>query len=267
MSDKKKSRVVLVTGGSKGIGKEIAMKYASHGDQVVLTYGWGSIEEEDIRKEFTAKGLPEPFIKQADVINNEDTADLMNEIKTRFGGVDVFISNVSFANLVKGIQDYSEGALLKSIEYSSWPMIEYTKQMKKICGRYPKYVLSLSSHGPDTWFKNYDYAAITKALNEVLIKYLNYHFFDQEVIYNVIRTRPVITDSLLSTVGKEWKDFIAKYDVPGTHIDLEEVANVVFMMSSGLMDAIRGQTINADKGYSFIEGQSFMYDRREQFGL
>ena len=94
-------RVVLVTGGSKGIGKEIAMKFAEHGDQVIITYGWGSVEEEDIIADFTAKGLPAPYLKQADVINIEDTIELLNDIKNRFGKLDVFISNVSFTTLVK----------------------------------------------------------------------------------------------------------------------------------------------------------------------
>jgi len=40
MSDNKQ-RVVLITGGTKGIGKEMGLKFAEHGDQVVITYGWG----------------------------------------------------------------------------------------------------------------------------------------------------------------------------------------------------------------------------------
>lgn len=266
MSDNNK-RVVLITGGTKGIGKEIAFQFAKHGYQLVITYGWGSIDDADFLQEFKDRGLPEPFLKQADVINNEDTADLMNEIKTRFGAVDTFISNVSFANLVKGIDDYSEASLLKSIEYSCWPMIEYTRQMKAIFGQYPKYVLGLSSHGPDRFYVNYDYAAATKTLNEVLVKYLNYHFYEVPVIFNILRTRPVITDSLLATVGKEWKPFIEKYDVPGTDVPLEDVAKTAYMLCSGLMDAVRGQTINADRGFNFIEGYSYMYKRRQDFGL
>jgi len=85
MSDTNKRRIVLVTGGTKGIGKEIAIKFAEHGDQVIITYGWGSIEEEDIINEFKSKGLPAPVLKQADVVNNEDTLELLNEIKTKFG--------------------------------------------------------------------------------------------------------------------------------------------------------------------------------------
>lgn len=260
-------RVVLITGGSKGIGKEIAMKFAENGDQVIITYGWGSVEEEDIIADFTKRSLPAPFLKQADVINNDDTNELLTEIKNRFGRLDVFISNVSFTTLVKSMDDYKEANLLKSIEYSCWPMIEYTRQMKAIFDAYPKYVIGLSSHGPDRFHKNYDFAAATKALNEVLIKYLNYHFYDENVIFNILRTRPVITDSLLSTLGNEWVDFIAKYDIPGTHIELEEVAKVVYMMCSGLMDAIRGQTIIADRGYDFAEGLQRMYVDQEALGL
>ena len=260
-------RVVLVTGGTKGIGKERALKFAEHGDQIVITYGWGSVEEEDIIAAFTSRNLPAPFLKQADVINNEDTIELLTEIKNKFGRLDVFISNVSFTTLVKSIDDYKEANLLKSIEYSCWPMIEYTRQMKAVFGVYPKYVIGLSSHGPDRFHKNYDFAAATKALNEVLIKYLNYHFYDENVIFNILRTRPVITDSLLSTLGNEWVNFIAKYDIPGTHIELEEVAKVTYMMCSGLMDAIRGQTITADRGYDFAEGLQRLYMDQEVLGM
>ena len=260
-------RVVLVTGGTKGIGKEIAMKFAEHGAQVIITYGWGSVEDEDIIADFTARGLPAPYLKQADVINNEDTIELLNDIKERFGKLDVFISNVSFTTLVKSMEDYKEANLLKSIEYSCWPMVEYTRQMKALFGVYPKYVLGLSSHGPDRFHKNYDFAAATKALNETLIKYLNYHFYEEEVIFNIVRTRPVITDSLLSTLGNEWVDFIAKYDIPFTHIELEEVAKVCYVMCSGLMDGVRGQTINADRGYDFAEGLQRLYMDQEVLGL
>lgn len=266
MSDTNK-RVVLITGGTKGIGKEIALKFAEHGDQVVITYGWGSVDDADLLNEFKSRNLAEPMLKQADVINNDDTDELLKEIREKFGRCDVFISNVAFANLIKGLDDYSEASLLKSIEYSTWPMIEYTRRMKTVFGKYPKYVIGLSSHGPDRFHKHYDYAAAVKSLNEVFVKYLTYHFYNDDVIFNILRTRPVITDSLLSTFGKEWEEFIKKYDIPGTHIELEEVAKVTFALCSGLMDAVRGQTIIADRGYDFAEGLQRMYMDADKLGL
>ena len=181
--------------------------------------------------------------------------------------MDTFISNVSFAHLTKNLDDYSERALLKSIEYSSWPIIEYTKQMKKIMGEYPRYVVGLSSHGPDSFHNNYDFAAVTKSVMEVLIRYLNYRFFSQNVIFNVVRTRPVITESLLSTLGKEWQSFIEEYDVTNSDVSLDEVAKVVFALCSGWMDGIRGQTINADNGYQFADGTQSFYKQRNRLGV
>ena len=260
-------RVVLITGATKGIGLATALKFAAHGDQCVLTFGWGSVEEETITRQFEEKGFPLPYLRQANVVDQADTEELLEEVAEKFGPVDVFVSNVSFANVVKGLEDYSEKGLLKSIEYSTWPMIEYPRQMERIMGRFPRYIIGLSSHGPDGFHCNYDFAAVTKSLSETFIKYLNYHFFNEEVIFNIVRTRPIITDSLLSTFGKDWEAFISKVDKPGTDVSPEEVANVILMLCSGLMDGMRGQTINADKGYSFSDGLQRMYVDREQIGL
>lgn len=260
-------RTVLITGGTKGIGLATALRFAREGDQCVITYGWGSVDDDEVLDLFRNENLPLPYLHQADVINEEDTTDLIQTILEKFGPVEVFISNVSFSNLVKSVDDYSEKALLKSIEYSAWPMVAYTRKMKQITGQYPKYVIGLSSHGPDGFHKNYDFAAVTKSVMEVLIRYLNYHFFEKEVIFNIVRTRPVITDSLLSTLGKEWEEFIARFDIPGTDVSLDEVAKVIYMLCSGLMDGIRGQTITADKGYDFADGLQFIYTERERLNL
>lgn len=267
LANKNNQRIILITGATKGIGLATALQFASAGDQCILTYGWGSVDEDEIINQFKEKGFQLPYLKQANVVDPADTETLLEDIAEKFSPIDVFISNVSFANVVKGLEDYSEKGLLKSIEYSTWPMIEYPRQINKKMGRFPRYIIGLSSHGPDGFHCNYDFAAVTKALSETLIKYLNYHFFNEEVIFNVVRTRPIVTDSLLSTFGKDWKEFISKVDKFGTEVSLEEVANVIFMLCSGLMDGVSGQTINADKGYSFSDGLQRMYVDREQLKL
>ncbi len=258
--NKTEKRVVLITGGTKGIGLATALRFASEGDRCILTYGWGSVEEEEIVELFQAKNCEIPYLKQANVISSEDTEELLEEVRDRYGSVDVFVSNVSFANLIKNLDDYSEKGLLKSIEYSTWPLVEYPKQMKKLLGSYPKYVIGLSSHGPNAFHTNYDFAAVTKSIMEVLVRYLNYHFFDKDTIFNIVRTRPIITDSLLSTFGDRWSEFIAKFDISGCEVSPEEVAKVVYMLCSGYMDGIRGQTIVADKGYDFADGLQRIYN-------
>jgi enoyl-[acyl-carrier-protein] reductase (NADH) len=259
-----KPRTVLITGGTKGLGLEIALQFAKLGDKVVLTYAWGSVEDGDILAQFRDKNYPLPLLIQADVVNDEDTHALLTTVREKYGHIDIFVSNVSFANLVRTFSDYSEKALLKSIEYSAWPIIGYTQKMKEIMGQYPRYVLGLSSHGPDSYHVNYDFAAITKAVLEVMVKYLNYHFFNLDVRFNIIRTRPIITDSLLSTFGKEWTSFIAQNDFSGTDVSGEDIGKLAVMLTSGLMDGISGETIHADKGYNFADGLQSIYSNTKQ---
>lgn len=261
------NRVVLITGGTKGIGLATALAFAKNNSQCILTYNWGSVSDSEIINQFTQQSLIPPCLIQANVIDPEDTTALMNQVKERFGKIDVFISNVSFANLIKDIDEYSEKGLLKSVEYSVWPTIEYTRQMNTVLGAFPKYVIGLSSQGPDTFLTNYDYAAVTKSVLEVIIRYLNYHLYEQNIIFNVVRTRPVITDSLLSTTGPDWTAFIEKYDVPDTDVPLKEVGKVILALCSGLMDGIRGQTINADNGFDFADGLQRLYCDRKQLNL
>lgn len=257
-------RTILITGGTKGLGLEIALQFAKLGENVVITYAWGSVEDDAVVAQFRDKNYPLPLLIQADVINDADTQELLTTINQRYGHVDVFISNVSFANLVREFSDYSEKALLKSIEYSAWPIIGYTQKMKEIMGRYPRYVLGLSSYGPDSYHVNYDFAATTKAVLEVMVKYLSYHFINDDVRFNTIRTRPIITDALLATGGAEWVSFITKNDFPGTDVSGEDIGKLAVMLTSGLMDGISGETIHADKGYNFADGLQSIYAKTKQ---
>lgn len=267
MSDNNQKKTVLITGATKGLGLAIALQFAREGYQPIITYAWGSVPEEEVLDEFKKKHLTTPLLVQANVVYPEDTENLLQRIKDQFGKVDVFVSGVSFSNVIRGLEDYSEKNLLKSIEYSSWPMIDYTRQIKKVLGIYPKYVLGLSSRGPDNFQTNYDYAAVTKALMETFVKYLNYHFFDQGIIFNIVRTRAFTTENVLSTFGKDWGDFIQKYDAPNTQVSMEEVAKVTYILCSGLMDGVRGQTIMVDKGYAFADTLQRLYVDRHTLGL
>lgn len=247
-----KDRAVLITGGTKGIGLATALEFGQAGARTYLTYKWGSADSDQIYAAFKARKAPEPVLILADVVADEDTDKLLEQIKQKEKRIDYFISNVGVARRARSLSDYRKRALFKTLEYSTWPLIEYTRKIHKIFGAYPRHILGISSDGPDHFYKGYDFVAASKTLLEFFAKYLSVHLFEEGSRVNVIRFGPVKTESFDLVFGEEFFQFLKDNDVPDEMImHPEECGKAVLAVCSGLLDAVNGQIITVDKGMAF----------------
>lgn len=260
-------KAVLITGGTMGIGLETGLSFARQGARAVLTNRWGTADEDEVRARFKAIGALEPLIVQADVGHEPDTVELLERIKQDHDHIEAFISNVSVALVTKGLDDYEMRGLFKSIEFSAWPMFAYTKAIHEQFGRYPRYVVGLSSGGPDHFYKNYDFVAASKAVMETLCKYMSYRLYDEDIRINVVRSRLVRTESLRATFGRDFEEFADRFNMERQFISCEEVADAIYGLCSGSMDAISGQTIMVDKGTTFFDTLMRLYEERDSLKL
>jgi NAD(P)-dependent dehydrogenase (short-subunit alcohol dehydrogenase family) len=256
-----RGQAVLITGGTMGIGLGTALAFARRGAVCTLTYKWGSVEEQDLLDRFAREGLPAPFLVQADVANDEDTAALLETMRSRHASIYAFISNVSMALLTKSLDDYDKRALFKSIEYSAWPMFAYTQAIKQAFGTYPRYVVALSSAGPDSYCLNYDFVAASKSVMETLCRYMNYRLYDDGVRINIVRAGLVATESLKATFGPEFLAFAEQLQLKRQFTSVEEVAGAIFALCSGLMDGVSGQVIVVDRGSGFSDNLLGLYEQ------
>ena len=249
-----KGKVVLVTGGTMGIGLACALAFAKYGADTVLTYRWGTADMDEVRAKFLAIGASEPLIIEADVVNDQDTESLLAQLAERFEKIDVFISNVAFAQRTASLDDYSKRSLFRSLDYSAWPLWNYTRLIHKQFGSYPTYIFGLSSDGPDGFFMNYDFVAASKAVLETMCRYMNFRLFNEGSRVNVVRSRLVRTESFDATFGEEFHEYLeALGGFEDCYTTPEEIGNVVFALGSGLCDAIGGQVIMVDRGFQFFD--------------
>jgi NAD(P)-dependent dehydrogenase (short-subunit alcohol dehydrogenase family) len=260
-------KVVLVTGGTMGIGLATGLAYGRAGARAILTYRWGTADEEEVRARFRAVGAPEPLILEADVSRGEDTTALLERIAEEHDGVDVLVSNVAFALRVAGLGDYERRGLEQSLDYTAWPLVAYTRAIRARFGRYPRYVIGFSSDGPDGFFQNYDFVAMSKAVLETMCRYMNFRLFDEQVRVNVIRSRLVRTESFDATVGAELHELLDKLGgFEDCYTTPEEIGNAALARGSGLLDAVGGQVIMVDKGFEFFDNLMGIGERARKRG-
>jgi enoyl-[acyl-carrier-protein] reductase (NADH) len=263
-----KRQAVLVTGGTKGLGLAIGLAFGEQGAEVYLTHKWGSADEAAVRQAFADRGAPEPRIIEADASKDADTAELLAAIQQHHDSLMVFVSNVSFAAVGSGMEGLNKRALFTSLEYSAWPMVGYVQKIKQVFGRYPRYTLGTSCDGPDTYYPNYEYVAVSKTVMETFCRYMAKHMFEQErCSINIIRSRPVPTESLVATFGAEFEPFLRKYWGDDYLVTLEQVGQAALALCSGLMDAMTGQVILLDRGVGFQDNLMRMFQHRGELGL
>jgi NAD(P)-dependent dehydrogenase (short-subunit alcohol dehydrogenase family) len=110
-------KIAIVTGGSKGIGRAIALTFAEHGADVAIV-ARGAPALESTRKEIEALGRRATGI-QADLLVDGDPERTVRETVDAFGGVDILVNNAGTA-IPGGVASTSQDQFAEVMKVNVW---------------------------------------------------------------------------------------------------------------------------------------------------
>lgn len=241
-------KVAIVTGGGTGIGKSIALEFASAGADVVVASRRLNVLE-DVAQEIRSLGRRSLAIK-ADVSKKTDVDNLVRKTIDEFGYIDILVNNSgilagpSFLDLEEEEWDKVIDTNLKSRYLCCKAVGKLMVKRKKGC------VINVASNGGVTTCGGYSGPyPVTKAGEIMLTRGLAWELGP----YN-IRVNAIAPGNIRTEMTRNWwsdPDFMKrmKTDRPlGRFGEPEEIASVALFLASDAASYITGETIVADAG-------------------
>ncbi len=87
-----KNKNAVITGGSRGVGRAIALELAKEGVNVAVNYNKSADAAQQLVKEIEARGC-KAYAIQADLANSEDSVSLVEEAYSKLGTLDILVNN------------------------------------------------------------------------------------------------------------------------------------------------------------------------------
>lgn len=246
-------KVVLVTGGSRGIGRATALAFAQSGADVIVNFVSSRKAAEEVATLITGMGR-QCWIVKADVSEKDDVDCMMDFVKAEIGRLDILVSNAAsggFRQLLDASYNNFKAAFntnvlpLIYLVQAAMPLLEKAEARAKI--------VTLSSHGSTHALPYYGLIGASKAALESLVRHLTLEIGDRNVNINVVKAGLVLTDSGKKLVNEEEvnRQQIERTQVGQRILEPEDVANAVLFLSSPLSDMIQGATLVVDGGAGF----------------
>ncbi len=256
-----RGQAALVTGGTRGLGKAIALELARTGATLHVTHRWGSVDEGELAAEFTAEGLTPPIVSECDASDGPATRELLARVEQPLR---VVVSNVAFSKVTRELEELKKSSLDLSLGYSAWPIVDLAQACREVKGRFPRYLIGVSGDGATVCHEGYDMVGSSKAVLETLCRYLAVRLKPHGTRVNAIRPGAIDTASARATFGDEALGD-ARARVGNAFLDARRVARTCVALASGLLDAVTGQTIVVDEGWSLVSPLSYVTGRKEPF--
>lgn len=241
-----KGKTAIVTGAAKGIGKEIALKLARMGANIVINYISSEDKAIEVENEIKALGVEVLRVK-GDVCLIKDVENLINTAKEKFGTIDIMVNNAGITkdNLILRMKEEDFDSV---IDVNLKGTFNCLKTITPIMVRQKSgKIINISSIVGVTGNAGQVNYSASKAGIIGMTKSLAKEIGSRGITVNAVAPGFIETE-MTEVLGEKFKEE-AKKGIPLKRLGTpKDVANVVGFLASEEGSYITGQVINVDGG-------------------
>ena len=239
-------RTAIVTGGSRGIGKAVALKLAEDGMNLAISFRGNQEAAEETAKQCEAKGAA-VLLVQGDVARSEDCEALVSKTLEAFGRVDILVNNAGITRdgLLARMSEKDYRAVLEVNLVGPWNMMKATSRvmMKQ---RYGRIVNMSSVTGLSGNLGQTNYAAAKAGIIGMTKSYAK-EVASRGITVNAVAPGFIDTD-MTEAMPDSAKDKICQNIPAGRTGKPEDVAAAVHFLVGENAGYITGEVLRVDGG-------------------
>ncbi len=254
MSHSLEGRNVVVFGvaNKRSIAWAIAQQLQQAGANLAITY-----QNERLRTEAEEmiQALPNSDAFQCDVSNDDEIAQLFDELKARYGKLHALVHSVAYApgeELKNAFHLTSREGFRIAHDVSVYSLIALTRAAAPLMTEGGS-VVTMSYFGAEKVVPNYNVMGVAKAALECTVRYLAWDLGPQNIRVNAISAGPIKTLAARGISGlSDMLKSHADRSPLKRNVDVDEVAATAKFLCSSGGTGITGETIYVDCGYNIM---------------
>ncbi len=240
-------KTALITGGSRGIGAAIALKLATDGAALAISYIKSETAAQAVIANCLAAGAPQAHAFPADAVSPESIDDLVQNVVKEFGQLDVLVNNAgTFA--MAPLSEVTDAEFDRLMNINVKAVFVAARAAAKVLPEGGRIITIGSVNGDRMPFAGGSIYAMTKAAVAGLTRGWARDLGPKGITVNCVQPGPIDTE--MNPADGEFAAQLKPITALGRYGKAQEVAAVVSFLASPAGSYVTGATINVDGGFN-----------------